>query len=613
MATTTPLKLVFTQPAATSNTLVFGDTGDAPFVPAAVEVDVQVSLGGVTVAVECAYDNRVSRWLDARVTASHQVAQPIRLSTAGGWDLSQHERGGTAVPWGRALCKSAQPMLAMQPSLAVSTLREAKWQLAAHRERTLGALHSTALFLALAREASWQNSIGRQAVTNIHLQAGIPAEQAREGRWQVASAHAIVRGGLIGASLYLTGLQWFELPWQTGANPRPGLSVLPRPPTVDDPCYVPSTKLVFKPEESINTNLVFVCERHGPGPGPGASVVVPIKEVYLTINSALLVRVDNGRYIPATSMSMSLDVDSWTWSFSAAVAGSALADLQPNSNGDPTVVQATLNGVDYRFAVERVSRERTFNASQLRVSGRGLGAELDAPYSAQMSFGNTQVRTARQLIADILTINNVPIGWAVGNWGPTDWRVPAGVFSHQGTYISAMNAVVGAVGAYLQPHNTGREFDVLLRYPTPAWEWSSVTPDFELPAAVTTHEGFEWADKPAYNRVYVMGQEHGVQGRYTRRGTAGDMLAPPVVDPLITHADAARQRGRAIISDTGRIATVTLRLPVLAETGIVKPGKFVRYVEGANSHVGVVRGVSVAVNMPTIYQTLTVETHVEPV
>ena len=89
-------------------------------------------------------------------------------------------------------------------------------------------------------------------------------------------------------------------------------------------------------------------------------------------------------------------------------------------------------------------------------------------------------------------------------------------------------------------------------------------------------------------------------------------MAPEVVDPLITHADAARQRGRAVLSDTGRIATVTLRLPVLAETGIIKPGSFVRYTEGGTTHMGLTRGVSVAVGMPATYQTLTLETHVEP-
>lgn len=403
--------------------------------------------------------------------------------------------------------------------------------------------------------------------------------------------------------------------YQEAMKPPIGIWTPPEPPE-PDPCYIPElpAHLVFLDTWTGSPNLLFVCDRHDPDPPePGETIVVPVKEVYLTINSAVLVRVDNGHFIPTTAMSMSLDVDSWTWSFSAAIPGSALDQVKPAGDGTLVIVQATINGVAYRFAVEKIARERTFNSSQLRVNGRGIAAELDGPYAPQMSFGNTQPRNARQLLDDILSFNNVPIGWDIGLFEPTDWAVPAGVFNHVGSYVSALNAVVGAAGAYLQPHNTARTMDVRLRYPTPSWQWADVTPQYELPAAVTTQEGFEWTDKPKYNRVFVSGQEHGILGQYTRTGTAGDLVAPSVVDPLITHADAARQRGRAVISDTGRIATVSLRLPVLAETGIIKPGNFVHYVEGGNTHIGLTRGVSVTVGLPTIYQTLTVETHVESV
>ncbi|WP_313329817.1 hypothetical protein [Comamonas sp.] len=333
----------------------------------------------------------------------------------------------------------------------------------------------------------------------------------------------------------------------------------------------------------------------------------------MTINSAVLIRVDTGQMIPTYGMSMSLDVDSWTWGFSASVPGAALPFVLSNTHGDPVVVQATINGLDFRFALSPPTRDRSFISSTIRLQGRGLGAELDAPNSVVRTFGNTENRNARQLLDDILTLNNVPIGWDIGIFEPLDWAVPAGVFSHTGTYISALNAVVGAVGAYIQPHNTDRVLDVRLRYPKPAWEWSTVAPDFEIPDAVASQEGIEWVDKPLYNRVYVSGQERGVLGRYTRSGTAGELLAPEVIDPLITHADAVRQRGRSIISDTGRVATVTIKLPLLAETGLIKPGAFVRYKENGNEHLGLTRSVSLNAGLTDTYQTLTLETHVEPV
>jgi hypothetical protein len=138
-----------------------------------------------------------------------------------------------------------------------------------------------------------------------------------------------------------------------------------------------------------------------------------------------------------------------------------------------------------------------------------------------------------------------------------------------------------------------------------------VTPDYELPAAVMTRESVEWQNKPEYNRVWVSGQQDGVLGQITRMGTAGDLLAPMITDPLITHLDAARQRGLAVLSDTGRQALINLSLPVLPETGVIPPGKFVRYTDAGVSRVGLSRSVQVQTSgsASSLRQTVLLETH----
>ena len=64
-----------------------------------------------------------------------------------------------------------------------------------------------------------------------------------------------------------------------------------------------------------------------------------------------------------------------------------------------------------------------------------------------------------------------------------------------------------------------------------------------------------------------------------------------------------------MLGDTGLQAIINLRLPVLAATGVIKPGAMVRYVDGATQHLGLVRATSVEWQAPTLRQTLTVETH----
>jgi hypothetical protein len=272
------------------------------------------------------------------------------------------------------------------------------------------------------------------------------------------------------------------------------------------------------------------------------------------------------------------------------------------------VLEATVNGVPYRLCAESMSRSRTHGSARISVQGRGLGAVLDAPYAPTLTFGNSTSKTAQQLAGDVLTINGVGMGWDV-DWGLTDWVVPGGIWTHQGSYISAINAIAAAAGGYVQPHATAQTLRILRRYPAMPWAWGSVTPDYELPADVVEVEGVEWVNKPAYNWVHVAGIAGGVQVEAKRAGTAGDLDAPGVADALITHVDAARQRAAAVLADTGPQATVSLKLPVLVSTGLIQPGKFVRYLDGAVTRVGIVRGTALDWQRPTLRQTLMVETH----
>jgi len=209
----------------------------------------------------------------------------------------------------------------------------------------------------------------------------------------------------------------------------------------------------------------------------------------------------------------------------------------------------------------------------------------------------------------------VSLGWDVDTgWQPDDWLVPAGAWSFQGSHMAALNAIAAASGGYVQPHHTGKALSVLRRYPAKPWEWGDVTPDYELPSDVVQKESVVWTDKAIYNRVFVRGMKTPYIGQATRAGTAGDLEAPMVTDQLMTHTIGARQRALPVLADVGRQAAVSLRLPVLAETGIIPPGKFVRYIDGGTTRIGLVRSVSADVQRAdkklTIWQTIGVETHV---
>lgn len=595
--------------------LVFGDepAADIPSIGVYVEGAfdlVAADIADLTGTIAFNYFSGTERPDVGEVRAVYQDATKAQEPLRGVWQDNQPIVEHWANHWQGAAPLEASLRGVWQDQERLRSDRTSHYQEAAPLQSDLASVFQDQIRLRNDAWSRFQEALGVQSARTSGFQDTLNNRRnSTAGRFQDAVGYL---NSILDA--YQDALPFgavLDGRYQDAMPPPAGIWIRPPVPG-PDPCYLPElpVHLVFSEAHVDAAHLVFICERHG-GPTPGGTVVVPVKEVYLVINSAVLIRVEGAVPIPTLSMSMSLDVDSWTWSFSASVPGYALPDIEPVS-GVPVAVQATINGVPYRFIVESIARERTFGRNDLRIGGRGRAAVLDTPYAPVMTFRNEFARTAEQIMNDILVDNGVPLGWTV-EWNPDDWNVPAGVFNHQGSYISAMNQVAGSIGAYLQPHNTDEALRVLSRYPVAPWDWAGVTPDFELPSAVVTRESIEWRDKPRYNRVYVMGQQVGVNGRVTRTGTAGDYLAPTIVDPLITQAVAARQRGIAVLSDTGRIATVGLRLPVLAETGIIAPGSYVKYVDGGIERIGLTRSVSVDVGLPAIWQTLGVETHVEPV
>lgn len=342
-------------------------------------------------------------------------------------------------------------------------------------------------------------------------------------------------------------------------------------------------------------------------PEPPPDYTVPIREVYFVSNSFTLLRASDNEPIPTRQFSASLDVDSWGWQWQATIPGSAMALVKP-VGGDPIEVIATLNSTPLRLVVESLRRERHFPESWLTISGRSRAAWLADPYSAVREYSQPLERTSQQLMEEALTINGVPIGWTV-DWQITAWTVPGDTWSFQGTPIEAVARIAEAAGAYIQSHDTAKTLRVLPRYPAMPKDWGDLTATHSLPEDVIEVESIDWADKAKYNAVWIAGGENGRLDRVRIEGTDGALPAPMVVDPLNTHTDASRQRGISILGDTGRQALFSLRLPILPETGIIKPGHILDYTMNHVTTRGLVRSVAVEYQWPEAWQTIGVETH----
>lgn len=617
-------KLVFGPAADGNGRLVFGDQGAVVIPDADLSIDTDlpglgelVALVGVNLSIDAelpGLDGEVALQWDANVSRVTRAA----LQTC--WQQGQRLAGGVVSAWEQAQPKRSGAIARWQEARPLAAGTRAHWQESMRHRAQVRSHWQAAAGLRHALRSGWQETQRLRGASVVRWQEAAGLRHALRSGWQeVQRLRAVLQTGWddglrlraslgLGFGVAVPVRVRLQAVWQEAMRPRSGVSPDPALPPSKDPCYDPATlgRLVFSELADGQGRLVFFCGRSGGDPDPG-TVVVPVRKVYVTVNSITLRRVAGNVPLQAESFSMSIDVDSWTWNWSASLPASARQYLVP-VDGLPVVVEATVNGVPYRLCAESMARSRTHGSARINVQGRGLGAVLDAPYSPALNFGNATTKTAQQLAADALTLNGVGIGWDVA-WGLTDWQVPAGLWTHQGSYISAINAIATAAGGYVQPHATAQTLRILPRYPAMPWAWGALTPDYELPADVVEVEGVEWVSKPAYNWVHVAGVAGGVQVEAKRAGTAGDVDAPGITDPLITHVDAARQRAAAVLADTGPQATVSLRLPVLAATGLIQPGKFVRYLDGAVTRVGIVRGTALDWQRPTLRQTLTVETH----
>lgn len=611
--------------------LVFGEGDGAPPIPpvtlqgagklsglhgrmrarVAVVVRGHGRMSGLRGRMDAVYDVNVDRSTVGAATSPWQDAGMQQHAARAGWQDSAMLPVGMHSGWEDAAPRHAAARTSWQDNQQLQRAVRQRFEEALH----LGVSHVRNGFQAaipLQVPVRQRFEEARRVVVGAgqdFQQAMLQVVQLRQGFQQADRLAASWRHGM-GIAVPLTSAlrHWYQEAWP----PRPGRSVIVPPEPPSDPSYLPElpARLVFDSPASagLPAHLVFICERHGPGPEPGETIVVPVRRVYMTINSLSLLRVDGGVPLAASAFSMALDVDSWTWNWSATMPAHQLAAVQPAANGDPVDILATVNDQPFRLVAEGYTRDRAFARDSISVKGRGRSAILDAPYAPVLNHGNAADRTAQQLMLDTLTVNGVPIGWGV-DWRLTDWLVPGNVWTHQGVYMSALVDIAEAAGATIQPHDTDATVRVVPRYPAAPWDWDDLTPDFELPSAVVSVEGTEWLRRPAYNRVHVSGVAAGVLGEVTCLGTAGNLIAPMVTHPLITHVDAARQRGLSELSNTGSQAHLSLRLPVLAETGVIKPGALVRYVDGGASHLGLVRSTSLEWQRPALRQVLTVETH----
>jgi hypothetical protein len=588
--------------------LVFGGSNTAAPTPATVTL--QATMPAPSFAMTAVYDNRLTHWLDQRLTAVHEVATELRSDSDMSWGVSKQELGGTLSVWEQARRLDRLTAAAFAPSLKTEKTTALPWGLAASISSQISARHEATERRFAECALVWQMANPLATGLTGRMETALKNEIQLLAQWQLGRGVCTALSSEFGRGFGLICPMQI-MPWESAARPSHGGEIWP-PPEVLPPAYLSDTDLLFQcPPQQSPWVLVF-----GALPCYLAGNLAPLNifpaRFYMTTNTVEAQLLPSLADVPIyAGATISQDVGSFAWTLSATGPASLYSQLAAVP-GQPKILRVTINGIAFVFQLDSPKRTQSFGNTQVQLTGRSVTATLGTGFARETTRLSTAPSTAQQLAAQALLYSGVAL-----DWGMEDWLVPAGSWSHSGTPLAAVQAIAEAAGGYVQSHRTLAQ--LMVRHPYPLlpggvpggpWNWAAATAvDVVLAPDAIISRSQEVRPAAAINAVYVSGAEQGVLALVKRAGSAGDLLASMVVDPLITANAAAAQRGTAVLGAAGDKLMHQLELPVL--TGLGQPGILstdqLIEVQDAVPWRGRVRAVTVTHDMPRLRQTVLVE------
>lgn len=460
---------------------------------------------------------------------------------------------------------------------------------------------------------AWSLPAVRGRAADVHWTAPPPRPFANAMAWSVPAA----LGREIGTAWVVPESRrrrWW-LPWERARRVRwqftgPGVEP-PEPP--EPPHYTPPAG------NRVRLNLTCPQLLH-----ESPNVVVPLgpaacywawprQRTYMILNTATVVRLPERTPIDVQSITMRASVDDVVWSFAFSLANPAHLALLLADAGGPKVVEIAVNGYVWTALVEGYSQDRQFPGRSVSVSGRSQCALLDAPYAPARSKVQTAERQAQQLVDEELNLTEF-----TATYDTLTWLVPGGTWHYDGkTPIAAVRDIAAAAGAVAQSDAWDKVIRIAPRYPVSPWDWPTSAPDRQIQDDIILRDQMRIASKPLYDYVLVSGEQVGVSDPILRAGSAGEVRAPMVVDPLVTTHPVALERGRNVLAGRGEQATVDVTIPLfpagtVGQPGLVLPLHLVEIVEPAPwKGLAVAAEVQVQVSSGALVveHTVTVERH----
>ncbi|MGB0732108.1 MAG: hypothetical protein ACPGPF_00035 [Pontibacterium sp.] len=544
-------ELLFSQLKKQGTDLVFGEQGDGlPTVSGSINAVISLNVTAPVVN-----NPAISTPLTSNTLSAWQSADAKTIAKTSSWEESQRQRSTVANVWQSGLTRESNQQAVWQAKPVLNAVTAAVWERAA---QFMGAAPASWTAIPQAKQRAgvlWQKARIASAPVAERFTYPPQLNDCLTASWDEIASAGIAR------ALPFTwpaerSIQT-ALIYEYAGLPALGTSQLFTPTEpVPEPVSFGSPDLLFIGERVDSPSIVFGALLRRP------QQTIRVIRIMATIE---LTRLSDGAPIECNEVNWEADADSWGWRFDAVLPrDSDLAIVSPTVDG-PVDVRCLINGHEFIGMVEGYETERQFGEKRYRINGRSRTAWLAAPYAPKSSSIVTSSITAQQICAAVLENTGFTLEWL-----SPDWIVPANVFSYQALEpIAVIKRVAESIGSIVQSDRATKTLRVLPRYAISPHQWA--TPSLYLSLSEIERLGADYRRMPAYNRAIVAGStEGGVIVQATRDGTAGDELAPHVIDSLITDVTAGRERARNEIAKGGQWEDIRIAT-YLPEGGLIEP------------------------------------------
>lgn len=624
------IELIFRRPLAggSPNELVFGNEDDSGSGQDAV-VRAAIRLPGARVGIRALRRKTAAtaiRLPGARVAlgAVYQTRtdRPAVGGTRSGFDEASAARGALVSVFQQSAVASSTTRIGGRQAMAVGAATVHRWQDSQRLRLDTREGMGNSLAVAGITAQAWQEAIRVHLATRQGMDNALAAQAAVLQRFQEAirvrcatvqafgdglqrgAWHTSSMGDALQLAVVMGGARY-----QDAMVPPPGITPgRPVDPPKPPPCYVPppggAVELVFSQAWTGSTELVFFCCKGGVNPEP-PRYVIPLLRVYMTVHTIDAVLLPSLERVPLQTISITTNDDEYGWTMTASGKLSLLDQLAPRQ-GVPQQIRVTIDGIQWVFLIDPPSRTRKFGEHAVQLTGRSITSLLSAPAFADTDWTSAVPRTAQQLVLDALDLTGIGLDWQID-----DWLVPGDVWSHSGTPLSVAQRIAEAAGAVVRSHRSEPRLQIAPRFPHLPWAWAGAPADVVMPGQIITADSLQPAQAAHFNAVYIAGTAPGRPlGHVTRAGSAGDRLAPQITDALITEVVAARMRGQSVLAASAITHQQPITVPLLTggtRPGLILPGYLIEVQEPDETWRGLVRGITVSVDAPSIRQALEVE------